>query len=153
MDSLTNTQTTRACVANPARWMDDWQTVLPLIQDQLHSEQLQLEPEQWLYQMGTVARDLFVLQTGEVKLFKTLPNGQQHIMRIAQAGDVFGFDGLVDRYYNHHAQAVTAVSVCRIDIQHLQALSHRYPQLERVIMVRCLRDLQHADERRLIQSA
>ncbi len=153
MESSTNVQINRACVAHPVQKDEDWQAVLPLIQEQLHSEQLELEPDQLLYQAGTAARDLFILNAGRVQLFKILPNGQQHMLRLAQAGDVFGFDGLVDHFYNHSAQAVTAVTVCRIAIQHLQALSSHYPQLERLLMVRCLRDLQHADERRLIQVA
>lgn len=153
MKSVARTNTTPSCVANPVSWVDDWQEVLPLIQNQLQSEHLSVAPGQLLYQTGAAACDLFVLQAGEVKLFKTLPDGQQHLMRLVQAGDVFGFDGLVDHYYNHSAQTVTATTVCRISIQHLQALSHHYPQLERVIMVRCLRELQHADERWLAHAS
>lgn len=152
MDVAARTPTKPSCVTNPVHWLEDWQTLLPIIQQELQSEQLRLAAEQWIYQAGTAARDLFVVQSGYVNLLKTLPDGRQQLIRTVQAGDVFGFDGLVDRYYNHSAQAMTPSTVCRVAIQHLQALSQHYPQLERVIMVRCLRDLQHADERHFIQS-
>ena len=153
MDVLANTQTNPACVMNATRDNDDWQVVLSLLRDQLQSDYLQLDAEQLLYQTAEAARHLFLLREGKVRLFKTLPNGQQHLLHLVQAGDVFGFDGLVDHFYNHSAQAVTIIGVCRMNIQHLQALSRHYPQLERLIMVRCLRDLQHADERRLMRFA
>ncbi|MBO0614954.1 MAG: hypothetical protein RL122_594 [Pseudomonadota bacterium] len=102
-----------------------------------------------IYTAGVNAQHIYLLREGHVKLFKTTPAGKDQIIRIVKAGEIFGFDGLVDIRYNHSALPLKQASVCRIAVEKLAALGERRPEVERLIMVRCIKELQHADERLL----
>lgn len=102
-----------------------------------------------IYHVGVSAQHLYLLRDGYVKLFKTSANGKDQIIRIVKAGEIFGFDGLVDVRYNHSAVPLKQASVCRIAVEKLNTLGIYRPEVERLIMVRCIKELQHADERLL----
>jgi CRP/FNR family transcriptional regulator len=102
-----------------------------------------------IYTAGVNAQHIYLLREGHVKLFKTTPAGKDQIIRVVKAGEIFGFDGLVDIRYNHSALPLKHASVCRIAVEKLAALGERRPEVERLIMVRCIKELQHADERLL----
>ncbi|OQW99186.1 MAG: hypothetical protein BWK73_50925 [Thiothrix lacustris] len=102
-----------------------------------------------IYTAGVNAQHIYLLREGHVKLFKTTPAGKDQIIRIVKAGEIFGFDGLVDIRYNHSALPLKQASVCRIAVEKLVSLGERRPEVERLIMVRCIKELQHADERLL----
>ncbi|OQX16615.1 MAG: hypothetical protein BWK73_03335 [Thiothrix lacustris] len=102
-----------------------------------------------IYHVGVSAQHLYLLRDGYVKLFKTSANGKDQIIRIVKAGEIFGFDGLVDVRYNHSAVPLKQASVCRIAVEKLNTLGIYRPEVERLIMVRCIQELQHADERLL----
>ncbi|MBU0656720.1 MAG: Crp/Fnr family transcriptional regulator [Gammaproteobacteria bacterium] len=102
-----------------------------------------------IYVAGTNARHLYILRDGHVKLFKSTINGKDQIIRIVKPGEIFGFDGLVDTVYNHSAVPLKHAKACRIPVERLRLLGAQRPEVERLIMVRCIKELQHADERLL----
>ncbi|MGB3918175.1 Crp/Fnr family transcriptional regulator [Thiothrix litoralis] len=102
-----------------------------------------------IYAAGVSAQHIYLLREGYVKLFKTTFSGKDQIIRVVKAGEIFGFDGLVDIRYNHSAVPLKRATVCRIAVDKLDALGARRPEVERLIMVRCIKELQHADERLL----
>lgn len=113
------------------------------------SEAVGYSAAETIYAAGTNAQHLYVVRDGYVKLFKTTSNGKDQIIRIVKPGEIFGFDGLVDTLYNHSAVPLKHVNVCRIPVEKLHTLGERRPEVERLIMVRCIKELQHADERLL----
>ncbi|WP_028487575.1 Crp/Fnr family transcriptional regulator [Thiothrix lacustris] len=102
-----------------------------------------------IYSAGVSAQHIYLLRDGYVKLFKTTVSGKDQIIRVVKAGEIFGFDGLVDIRYNHSAMPLKHATVCRIAVDNLDMLGARRPEVERLIMVRCIKELQHADERLL----
>lgn len=102
-----------------------------------------------IYLAGTIAKHFYILREGHVKLFKTTINGKDQIIRIVRPGEIFGFDGLVDTLYNHSAVPLKHANVCRVPVERLNMLGEQRPEIERLIMVRCIKELQHADERLL----
>lgn len=115
----------------------------------VESDALDYTAAETIYHTGVSAQHLYLLRAGYVKLFKTSTNGKDQIIRIVKAGEIFGFDGLVDVRYNHSAVPLKEASVCRIAVVNLNALGVFRPEVERLIMARCIRELQHADERLL----
>lgn len=115
----------------------------------LKSDQLLFSANDTIYQGGQTAHSVYVLLDGHVKLFKTTSNGKEQIIRVVRPGEIFGFDGLVDRLYNHSAVPLKRAEVCRIEVERLHDLSERRAEIERLIMVHCIKELQHADERLL----
>ncbi len=113
------------------------------------SENVSYAASESIYMAGTAAKHLYLLRDGHVKLFKTTANGKDQIIRVVRPGEIFGFDGLVDILYNHSAVPLKHATVCRISVERLRALGKHRPEVERVIMVRCIKELQHADERLL----
>lgn len=102
-----------------------------------------------IYASGAAAHHFYIVREGYVKLFKTTLNGKDQIIRIVKPGEIFGFDGFVDICYNHHAVPLRQATVCRIPVERLCLLGDQRPEIERLIMVLCIRELQHADERLL----
>lgn len=115
----------------------------------VESETVEYAATDTIYAAGVSAQHLYLLHDGHVKLFKTTANGKDQIIRVVKPGEIFGFDGLVDTSYNHSAVPLKHASVCRIAVDKLDALGERRPEVERLIMVRCIQELQHADERLL----
>lgn len=115
----------------------------------VESEEVMYSATDTIYSAGASAQHLYIVQDGYVKLFKTTSNGKDQIIRIVKPGEIFGFDGLVDILYNHSAVPLKYASVCRIPVENLDALGESRPEVERLIMVRCIQELQHADERLL----
>jgi CRP/FNR family transcriptional regulator len=113
------------------------------------SDSLTYQPAQTIYHASTPAAYFYVVREGHVKLFKTTSNGKEQIVKIVRPGEIFGFDGFVDEFYNHSAVALKQVEVCRIPIAQLQYLHERRHEVERLIMMNCIKELQHADERLL----
>jgi CRP/FNR family transcriptional regulator len=117
--------------------------------EKLATDNLVYAPAQTIYEAGSPARDVYILNEGYIKLFKTSATGKNQIIRVVKPGEVFGFDGLVDALYNHSAVSLRQVLVCRISVADLQSLGEHKAEVERLLMVRCIRELQHADERLL----
>ena len=115
----------------------------------VESERVEYTAADTIYAIGVNAQHIYLLLEGHVKLFKTTASGKDQIIRVVRAGEVFGFDGLVDSHYNHSAVPLKRASVCRISVDKLAALGAQRPEVERLIMVRCIKELQHADERLL----
>lgn len=102
-----------------------------------------------IYEAGFSAQDIYILSEGYIKLFKTSLVGKKQIIRIVKPGEVFGFDGLVDALYNHSAVALRQARVCQIPVADLDNLGDSKAEVERLLMIRCIKELQHADERLL----
>ncbi len=117
--------------------------------EKLASDNLAYAATETIYEAGSPAQDVYILNEGYIKLFKTSATGKNQIIRVVKPGGVFGFDGLVDAMYNHSAVPLRPIQVCRISVADLQNLGEYKPEVERLLMVRCIRELQHADERLL----
>ena len=51
---------------------------------------------QFLFWEGTAPEGLYLVHSGQVKITRTGSDGKEQIMRVAQAGDIFGYIGLLD---------------------------------------------------------
>jgi CRP/FNR family transcriptional regulator len=115
----------------------------------IETERLNFSAGSSVYKTDFPAAAIYVLVRGYVKLAKTTLLGKSQIIRIVKAGEIFGFDGLVAEHYNHSAATMGDAEVCRIPVAALQDLGEHQAEVERQVMVRCIKELQRADERLL----
>lgn len=88
-----------------------------------------------LYKEGGVCKHLFILLSGEVKVYKTLPNGKQQIHKLAQIpGDLIACDDLYLPEHASSAEALNDVNVCYLKFDHLLDSAGRYKEILNTLM-------------------
>lgn len=83
-----------------------------------------------LYREGQVSEHLFILLSGEIKIYKSLPNGRQQIHKlIVTPGDLIACEDIYRDAYGSTAETLDQVSVCCWRKNELQALAERHPDI------------------------
>jgi CRP/FNR family transcriptional regulator len=103
-------------------------------------------PDSVLYHEGDHNESVYTLRTGLVKLVRILPDGTFRIVRLLRKGDAFGLERLIGENYEHTALTITGVSLCRIPVPALSALSGKSPRLHRRLLERWDQHLRRADD-------
>jgi CRP/FNR family transcriptional regulator len=95
-----------------------------------------------LYREGRPGENLFILLSGEVKVYKSLPGGRQQIHKLANVpGDLIACEDLFLDRHSSTAEAITPVSVCFLPKSHLQKVVSRHPIIPDTLMRFMARDL------------
>lgn len=82
--------------------------------DQQATHQRTFAPGEVICRKGTRGRAVYSVCKGAVKLEVNTPDGQARVVRVLQAGDVFGLEVLSDICYHHTATCLGRVQVCEI---------------------------------------
>ena len=77
-------------------------------------KRLEFEPKAALYRDGQSENDLYIIQSGLVKLVQYPRFGSARIVRLLHSGDVTGFEALLGGAYCHRAITLTAAVSCVI---------------------------------------
>lgn len=88
----------------------------------------------------------YTLRKGLIKITKSLPDGRVQIVRVLTAGDLFGFDGLAGKKYNHTATALTDCEVCRLPLADLAVVRKNNSEVDSSIMSRLIKNLRQAED-------
>jgi CRP/FNR family cyclic AMP-dependent transcriptional regulator len=84
---------------------------------------LRLEKGQILFMEGEPAQAMYVVRSGQVKIFKVSPDGREQILRIAAAGDCFNevpiFDGGPNPANAEAVEPATLWAIARTDMRRL----------------------------------
>ncbi len=100
------------------------------------------ERHQLLHAEGQPSDRLCILMRGELKVFRSLPDGRHQIHKLAVVpGDVIGCEDLFLDSYGSSAQAITPATVCCLGRQALLAVIGRHPEVGMAIMQTMARDL------------
>ena len=95
-----------------------------------------------LYKEGDTCRHLYILLTGEVKVYKTLPNGKQQIHKLVQIpGDLIACEDLYLKNHGSSAEALNDVTVCHLKCDDLHNSSGRYQEISDTLMQAMSRNL------------
>ncbi|MCW8956691.1 MAG: Crp/Fnr family transcriptional regulator [Gammaproteobacteria bacterium] len=95
-----------------------------------------------LYKEGESCSHLYILLSGEVKVFKTLPNGKQQIHKLAQIpGDLIACEDLFLHAHGSSAEALTDVSVCCIRNEDLSKSTERFKEITDTLLQAMSRNL------------
>lgn len=84
----------------------------------------------YIFFEGDPAHRLYIVQAGEVKLVKHSAGGQDVILQVFGAGQVFGgIAFLVGKRYPASAQAQTDATILSISSETFEQIVHRYPEV------------------------
>lgn len=95
-----------------------------------------------LYKEGEACRHLYILLSGEVKVYKTLPNGKQQIHKLVQIpGDLIACEDLYLETHGSSAEALNDVTVCHLKCEDLHNSTERYKEISDTLMQAMSRNL------------
>ncbi len=92
---------------------------------------VELSPRTSLFQAGDLARFVYTVTSGTLRLQRDLADGRRQVIGFAIPGDFIGLS--LDETYRFSADALTTASLCRFDRKDFTSLSHvRQSLLERL---------------------
>ena len=95
-----------------------------------------------LYREGRPGDNLFILLSGEVKVYKSLPNGRQQIHKLAVIpGDLIACEDLYLDRYSSTAEAICTTNVCFLPKRHLPQIISRHREIPDTLMRSMARNL------------
>lgn len=89
---------------------------------------------QAIYQLEDRFRSLFIVQSGSVKVEKTLEDGTNHVNGFYFLGDLLGLDSIGNALYNYDAIALETTRICKIPYGQLELLGSSIPRLQQRII-------------------
>jgi CRP-like cAMP-binding protein len=95
----------------------------------------------------TPSNTVYVLKTGTVKCYKSLPDGRELIISILTPGDMLGFDSLYEDHYSNTAEAIMDTELCCIRKKDLVDLLKNSPEVGIRFIKKMNKELQSAQER------
>ena len=97
-----------------------------------------------VFRKGSVARHVYGICKGLVKLVDDLPNGRPRILRLLREGEIAGLEGLVDDTYHASAIAINDVRACVIPIKQIKQWDREVPHFHQFMLKQWLRSLDQA---------
>ena len=95
-----------------------------------------------LYKEGDSCRHLYILISGEVKVYKILPNGKQQIHKLVQIpGDLIACEDLYLETHGSSAEALNDVTVCYLKCDDLHKSIERHKEISDTLMRAMSRNL------------
>lgn len=99
--------------------------------DQVVKQRRPLVRGDLLYREGDQHASLFVVRSGSLKTYKTLPEGDVQILGFHIAGELIGLDGLGGNGNQCSAEALERSSLCELPFEALSDIAERIPGLQR----------------------
>lgn len=98
-----------------------------------------------IFRQGQAGGHIHAVCRGLVRLEQGLPDGGTRVVRLVQAGSVFGLELLACKGHMHTAISVGKTRVCRLPVAALQRLAEHGPALHQGLMQAWTEVLQEAD--------
>lgn len=100
-----------------------------------------------LFDAGVSLPSLFVVRSGSLKTWSTMPDGDVQVLGFHLPGEIIGFDGLLGEERRSSAEALEHTSVCELPFDRLSEIATTVPglqqQLYRVMSREFSREQQH----------
>lgn len=95
-----------------------------------------------LYREGRPGEHLFILLEGEVKVYKSLPNGRQQIHKLAVVpGDLIACEDLFLDKHSSTAETIRPTQICFLPKARLRQVIGQYPEIPDTLMRAMARNL------------
>jgi len=95
----------------------------------------------------TASHTVYIIKSGSVKTYKSLPDGREQIINVLSQGDMLGFDSLYDDHYSCTAEVIQDSELCCIRKQDLVELLKHNPEVGLKFIKIMNRELNRAQER------
>lgn len=105
-------------------------------------------PGRTFIEEGAPATDFYNITSGNVKLFKALPDGRRQITGFATTGHFLGL--AVSDQYAFGAEATDTVRLCRFSRARMRQLMDDFPRLERRLLAEASNELVAAQNQMLL---
>lgn len=109
---------------------------------QQHLQLKKFSKKELIYKAEQTCQNLYILMSGEVKIYQSMPNGKQQIHKLALIpGDLIACE---DLYLDHHgstAEALSDVSVCYIKREAFQAVASMNTEISDTLLQHMSRSL------------
>ena len=99
-----------------------------------------------LYLQNDVAKGVFTVRSGMLKLQRTTQDGRQRIVRVLRVGDVCGLEALATGRFDSEAIALSDVTLCRIPLDVINGLGANSSRLHMRLMQKWQHALKDADD-------
>ena len=96
-----------------------------MVKDRMH-----LKKGEYLYRQGEEFSSIFSVRFGSIMTEYFLANGRHQVMGFHLPGEVFGLDGIGDRFYQSDAITLEESEVCTIPFAGFQTLASQIPALQ-----------------------
>ncbi|MGP1946918.1 MAG: FNR family transcription factor [Arsenophonus sp. NC-PG7-MAG3] len=87
-----------------------------------------------LFKAGDELKLLYGIRSGTIKSYSLTEEGDEQITDFHLAGDLVGFDAIINNKYLRFAQAIETSMICEIPFEILNDLSGKIPNLRQQIM-------------------
>lgn len=98
------------------------------------THQRDASPGEVVYRKGLAGKAVFSVCKGAVKLEINTPDGQPRVVRVLQAGAVFGLEILSDSRYHHTATCLGRVQLCEIPADAINEVTLHDAELHATLM-------------------
>lgn len=99
-----------------------------------------------LYAAGDSADHLFIVASGQVKLFHTGKDGRRRIVDVVGPGEMFAGEALVEQTYPDTAEALSITCALRLDVAEFRSTLVEHPDLALRVLDNTTRQLARARE-------
>jgi len=101
-----------------------------------------------LFTEGDLAKDLYIVRYGRVKLYEMSEDGRQQIIRLLEPGDFFGELALFmeQQHYLLNAESLEDTGICLLSQDDLKVLIHSNPDISLGIMQALTERLSYAEK-------
>lgn len=105
------------------------------------------QPRQVIFYEGNEPFGIHCVCSGQVKIYKSDPQGRQHIIRLLGSGDAMGHRSLLaGTVYSASAETLTDATVCFIDKKTFLHILETHPTTAMHVMCMLARDLEKQQE-------
>ncbi len=87
-----------------------------------------------LFKAGDEFKLLYGIRSGTIKSYSLTDEGDEQITDFYLAGDLVGFDAIINNKYLRFAQAIKTSMICEIPFEILNDLSGKIPNLRQQVM-------------------
>jgi CRP/FNR family transcriptional regulator len=102
--------------------------------DQITLDRGTFQTGQAIFHMEDRFRSFFTIQSGSVKVEKTLEDGTKHVNGFFFTGDLFGLDSIGKSLYEYDAIALETTRICEIAYDKIELLSSSIPRLQKLFI-------------------
>ncbi|MBO1199851.1 Crp/Fnr family transcriptional regulator [Staphylococcus simiae] len=117
---------------------------------------LHLAKNEFVYQEGDLANKLYIVNSGQIHIFRLSEDGHEQLVRILKPGDFIGewdiFDN-EDTFHQDFAQAIKPTNLCVLEQQHFSSFLLNNPSVAINIIREMAHRLNQADQMLLTMSS
>lgn len=105
-----------------------------------------LKKDELLYQMGDLASSLYIVNSGQIKIYRLSKSGKEQVIRILNTGDFSGeMDLFHASYHRNYAQAMVDTEICEIKKEDFNEFLKKYPEITLRFLSEIARRLESAE--------